>query len=230
MLTSYALLLRDKDLLLGHQFRMVVLDEAQAIKNPATKLARTACLLKAEHRIALSGTPMENHLGELWSVFNFLMPGFLGDRETFRRAFRNQIEKEGDAGRQALLPAACGRSCCAGPRSRSPRSCRPSRRCCCEIELSEGQRDLYESVRLSMHKRVRDEIEQRGLARSNIAILEALLKLRQVCCDPRLLKSATGGSAVASAKFELLDGHAGQHGRGRAAASSSSPSSSRCWG
>jgi len=72
-----------------------------------------------------------------------------------------------------------------------------------EIDLSEGQRDLYESVRLSMHKRIRDEIEQRGLARSNIAILEALLKLRQVCCDPRLLKSGAG-SAVPSAKFELL--------------------------
>ena len=71
VLTSYALLLRDKELLLGHHFRMVVLDEAQAIKNPATKLARTACLLKADHRIALSGTPMENHLGELWSVYHF---------------------------------------------------------------------------------------------------------------------------------------------------------------
>ena len=129
MLTSYALLLRDKDLLLGHKYRMVVLDEAQAIKNPATKLARTACLLKAEHRIALSGTPMENHLGELWSVFNFLMPGFLGDRETFRRVFRNQIEKEGDTARaSSCWPAACGRSCCAGPRSRWPPSCRPSRR------------------------------------------------------------------------------------------------------
>ena len=103
VLTSYALLLRDKDLLLEHKYRMVVLDEAQAIKNPATKLARTACLLKAEHRLALSGTPMENHLGELWSVFHFLMPGFLGDRETFRRVFRNQIEKEGDAARQQLL-------------------------------------------------------------------------------------------------------------------------------
>ena len=204
VLTSYALLLRDKDLLLEHQFRMVVLDEAQAIKNPATKLARTACLLKADHRIALSGTPMENHLGELWSIFHFLMPGFLGDRETFRRVFRNQIEKEGDTGRQRCWPAACGRSCCAAPRSRSPPSCRPSRRCCSEIELSEGQRDLYESVRLSMHKRVRDEIEQRGLARSNIAILEALLKLRQVCCDPRLLKCGGGKAAVPSAKFELL--------------------------
>ena len=215
VLTSYALLLRDKELLLEHQYRMVVLDEAQAIKNPATKLARTACLLKAEHRLALSGTPMENHLGELWSVFNFLMPGFLGDRETFRRVFRNQIEKEGDAGRQQLLASRVRPFLLRRTKEQVASELPPKQEVLREIELSEGQRDLYESVRLSMHQRVRDEIEQRGLARSNIAILEALLKLRQVCCDPRLLKSGGGGAASPSAKFELLDGHAAQHGRGR---------------
>ena len=103
VLTSYALLLRDRELLLGHNYSLAILDEAQAIKNPTTKLARTACQIKADHRLALTGTPMENHLGELWSVFNFLMPGFLGDRETFRRVFRNPIEKDGDAARQQLL-------------------------------------------------------------------------------------------------------------------------------
>ncbi len=203
VLTSYALLLRDRDLLLGHTFRMVVLDEAQAIKNPATKLARTACLLKAEHRIALSGTPMENHLGELWSVYHFLMPGFLGDRETFRRVFRNQIEKEGDPARQQLLASRVRPFLLRRTKEQVASELPPKQEVVREIDLSEGQRDLYESVRLSMHKRIRDEIEQRGLARSNIAILEALLKLRQVCCDPRLLKSGAGG-AVPSAKFELL--------------------------
>jgi hypothetical protein len=203
VLTSYALLLRDKDLLLGHHYRMVVLDEAQAIKNPATKLARTACQLKADHRIALSGTPMENHLGELWSVFHFLMPGFLGDRETFRRVFRNQIEKEGDSARQQLLATRVRPFLLRRTKEQVASELPPKQEMVREIELSEGQRDLYESVRLSMHKRVRDEIEQRGLARSNIAILEALLKLRQVCCDPRLLKSGSGGG-VPSAKYELL--------------------------
>jgi SNF2 family DNA or RNA helicase len=182
---------------------MVVLDEAQAIKNPATKLARTACQLKADHRVALSGTPMENHLGELWSVFHFLMPGFLGDRETFRRVFRNQIEKEGDAGRQVLLASRVRPFLLRRTKEQVASELPPKQEMVREIELNEGQRDLYESVRLSMHKRVRDEIEQRGLGRSNIAILEALLKLRQVCCDPRLLKSGNGG-VVASAKFELL--------------------------
>ncbi|MFO1047794.1 MAG: DEAD/DEAH box helicase [Geminicoccaceae bacterium] len=203
VLTSYALLLRDKDLLLEHKYRMVVLDEAQAIKNPATKLARTAFQLDAEHRIALSGTPMENHLGELWSVFNFLMPGFLGDRETFRRVFRNQIEKEGDTARQQLLASRVRPFLLRRTKEQVASELPPKQEVVQEIELAEGQRDLYESVRLSMHKRVRDEIEQRGLARSNIAILEALLKLRQVCCDPRLLKGERGAGAP-SAKFELL--------------------------
>jgi SNF2 family DNA or RNA helicase len=195
--------LRDKDLLLQHQYRMVVLDEAQAIKNPATKLARTACQLRADHRIALSGTPIENHLGELWSVFHFLMPGFLGDREIFRRVFRNQIEKEGDASRQALLASRVRPFLLRRTKEQVAAELPPKQEVVREIEISEGQRDLYESVRLSMHRRIRDEIEQRGLARSNIAILEALLKLRQVCCDPRLLKSGTNGP-VPSAKFELL--------------------------
>jgi SNF2 family DNA or RNA helicase len=131
------------------------------------------------------------------------MPGFLGDRETFRRVFRNQIEKEGDSARQQLLATRVRPFLLRRTKEQVASELPPKQEMVREIELSEGQRDLYESVRLSMHKRVRDEIEQRGLARSNIAILEALLKLRQVCCDPRLLKSGSGGS-VPSAKYELL--------------------------
>ncbi len=202
VLTSYALLLRDRDLLLEHEYRIAILDEAQAIKNPTTKLARTACQITAEHRLALTGTPMENHLGELWSVFNFLMPGFLGDRETFRRVFRNQIEKEGDPERQQLLAARVRPFLLRRTKEQVASELPPKTEVLREIELAEGQRDLYESVRLSMHRRVREEIENRGLGRSNIAILEALLKLRQVCCDPRLLKS--GNNSAASAKFEHL--------------------------
>ena len=204
VLTSYALLLRDTDELLAREWHMVVLDEAQAIKNPSTKLARTAMQLRAGRKVALSGTPMENHLGELWSVFNFLMPGFLGDRETFRRVFRNQIEKEGDEDRQALLAQRVRPFMLRRTKEQVASELPPKTEVLREIELSDAQRDLYESVRIAMHARVREEIESRGLARSNIAILEALLKLRQVCCDPRLLKNNDGAAGTASAKFELL--------------------------
>ena len=117
--------------------------------------------------------------------------------------FRNQIEKEGDPARQQLLASRVRPFLLRRTKEQVASELPPKQEVVREIDLSEGQRDLYESVRLSMHKRIRDEIEQRGLARSNIAILEALLKLRQVCCDPRLLKSGAGG-AVPSAKFELL--------------------------
>ena len=209
VLTSYALLLRDRELLLAQDYHMVVLDEAQAIKNPATKLARTAFQLRAEHRLALTGTPMENHLGELWSVFHYLMPGFLGERETFRRVFRTPIEKEGNAERQTLLAARVRPFLLRRTKDQVATELPPKEEMVREIELNDAQRDLYESVRLSMHARVREEIANRGLARSNIAILEALLKLRQVCCDPRLLKNGSAGVAPASAppasaKFDHL--------------------------
>jgi superfamily II DNA or RNA helicase len=204
VLTSYALLIRDRDELVQRRFRLVILDEAQAIKNPTTKLARTAVQLQAEQRLALTGTPIENHLGELWSVFNFLVPGLLGDREVFRRVFRNRIEKEGDNDRQSLLVARVKPFMLRRTKEQVAPELPPKTEMLREIDLGDGQRDLYESVRLAMHDRVRAEIQARGLAQSNIAILEALLKLRQVCCDPRLLKSQRPEEPVGSAKFELL--------------------------
>jgi len=204
VLTSYALLLRDLERLKRHRYRLVVLDEAQAIKNPATKLAKAACELEADHRLALSGTPMENHLGELWSVFHFLMPGFLGDRESFRKLFRQPIEKEHDADRQGLLAQRVRPFLMRRTKEEVAAELPPKSEFVREIELTDEQRDLYESVRLAMHARVRDEIEQRGIGRSSIAILEALLKLRQICCDPRLIKDYNGKTAPSSAKYEML--------------------------
>ncbi|MEO1020469.1 MAG: SNF2-related protein, partial [Pseudomonadota bacterium] len=182
IITSYALMLRDRGALIKHRYQMVVLDEAQAIKNPGTKLAKTACELEAEHKIALSGTPIENHLGELWSVFHFLMPGYLGDRETFRRVFRNQIEKQGDLDRQALLVSRVRPFLLRRTKEDVASELPPKSEVIREIELAGPQRDLYESVRVAMSKRVRDEIAENGLSRSSITILDALLKLRQVCC------------------------------------------------
>ena len=205
VLTSYALLLRDRDRLARRRWRLVVLDEAQAIKNPTTKLARAACELEADCRLALSGTPMENHLGELWSVFHFLMPGLLGEREAFARTFRQPIEKEGDQARQQLLANRVRPFLLRRTKEEVARELPPKSEFVREIELSDEQRDLYESVRLAMHVRIRDEIRQRGLGRSNIAILEGLLKLRQICCDPRLLKNGEAvDRVVPSAKCDLL--------------------------
>ena len=94
VLTTYPLLARDKDALLAQEFHLVILDEAQQIKNAKTQAAKVVQQLKARHRLCLTGTPIENHLGELWSLFHFLMPGLLGDADAFRRLYRTPIEKQ----------------------------------------------------------------------------------------------------------------------------------------
>ena len=103
VLTTYPLLPRDSSILLPIEWHMVVLDEAQAIKNPTTKATQMVCELQAKHRLCLTGTPIENHLGEAWAHFAFLMPGMLGRHKDFTKRFRVPIEKHKDSERQALL-------------------------------------------------------------------------------------------------------------------------------
>ena len=100
VLTTYPLLARDHEVLLAQEFHVTILDEAQAIKNPKAGVSALAHRLKARHRLALTGTPLENNLGEVWSLFEFLSPGLLGDESTFRRTFRTPIEKHGETGRR----------------------------------------------------------------------------------------------------------------------------------
>ena len=103
MITTYPLLARDHEVLLAHEFYAAILDEAQAIKNPKATVSGLAHRINARHRFALTGTPIENNLGEVWSLFEFLNPGLLGDERTFRRTLRIPIEKHGDAAAQAFL-------------------------------------------------------------------------------------------------------------------------------
>ena len=103
IISTYPLLTRDHAVLTEHEWHVVVLDEAQMIKNPNAETTRAALRLQARQRLALSGTPLQNHLGELWSLFDFLAPGFLGSARSFRTRFRTPIEKHGDAARREML-------------------------------------------------------------------------------------------------------------------------------
>ncbi len=204
VITTYAILARDVDFLAAIEFHMVVLDEAQAIKNPLAKSTRAACKLKAHHRLCLSGTPIENHLGEVWSQFAFLMPGVLSDHKTFTARYRTPIEKRGDNDKRKQLakrlrPFVLRRTKAAVATDLPPKTNIVNR-----VELASDQRDLYETIRLSMHQKVREEIARIGLARSKILILDALLKLRQACCDPRLVKLESARRVTGSGKLELL--------------------------
>ena len=206
VLTTYALLPRDEEALRGQRFHLLILDESQYIKNSRSRAAQTAGLLQATHRLCLTGTPLQNHLGELWSQFHFLMPGLLGDEKSFNAEFRKPIEKLGDSARNAFLIRRIKPFLLRRTKDKVASDLPPKTEMVREVELAGAQRDLYETVRLAMDAKVRAAIAAKGLARSQIVILDALLKLRQVCCDPRLLAGAVKKGAAPSAKLaELME-------------------------
>ncbi|GAB4189919.1 MAG: DEAD/DEAH box helicase [Wenzhouxiangellaceae bacterium] len=205
VLTTYPLLPRDREALLDQSWHYVILDEAQHVKNPKTHAAQVVRALTANHRLCLTGTPMENHLGELWSQFDFLMPGFLGNQESFTRNYRNPIEKEGDRARLQRLIQRTAPLMLRRTKEQVASELPPKTELLRTTPISGRQASLYESIRLTLEKKVRDSIARKGLARSHITVLDALLKLRQVCCDPRLLPAGTrAAKGAGSAKLELL--------------------------
>ncbi|MES2165302.1 MAG: DEAD/DEAH box helicase [Pseudomonadota bacterium] len=205
VLTSYALLPRDEEVLRQQPFHLLILDESQYIKNSRAKAAQTAGLLQARHRLCLTGTPLQNHLGELWSQFHFLMPGLLGSEQVFNADFRKPIEKQGDSERNALLIRRIKPFLLRRTKDSVAKELPPKTEMVRMVDLAGAQRDLYETVRLAMDRKVREEIARKGVARSQIVILDALLKLRQVCCDPRLMKAAgTRKTEAPSAKLQVL--------------------------
>ena len=208
VLTTYPLLPRDESLLIGRRWHLFVLDEAQFIKNPATKAARTAKKIEAAQRLCLTGTPMENHLGELWSLFHVLLPGLLGEESRFRRVFRTPIEKDGSPARREQLALRVRPFLLRRTKEEVAQELPPKTEITQVVELEGPQRDLYESIRLAMHRRVQEEVARKGLGRSTMVVLEALLRLRQVCCDPRLLSmraAAGAGSAKLTALLGMLE-------------------------
>jgi superfamily II DNA or RNA helicase len=204
ILTSYALLGRDQAHWETLSFSIVLFDEAQNLKNPRSQMFGAARQLQAECRLALTGTPMENHLGELWAIFEQVMPGYLGSADEFKRHFRNPIEKDGDDARRLELVRRIKPLLVRRSKDQVATELPPKTVIVRPVALEGPQRDLYETVRSSMDSKLQEVLERKGLARSSIEILDALLKLRQVCCDPRLLKMEAARSITASAKLDLL--------------------------
>ncbi|MGL5632966.1 MAG: DEAD/DEAH box helicase, partial [Azovibrio sp.] len=204
VLTTYPLLWRDSEILSSYEYHLLILDEAQTVKNSRSRSAGIVRQLKARHRLCLTGTPLENHLGELWAQFDFLLPGFLGDHKSFTRLWRNPIEKQGDLLRRELLARRLRPFILRRRKDEVAKELPQKTTILRTVELSGSQRDLYETVRVAMDEKVRSEIASRGFRRSQIVILDALLKLRQVCCDPRLVKSPAARRVKERAKLELL--------------------------
>ncbi len=203
LITGYPQLTLDAHALLQQDFSVVILDEAQMIKNPRAKVAQAACALRADQRLCLTGTPLENHLGELWSLFAFAQPDLFGGESEFHRRYRAPIEKGGDRLRAEALAARLRPFLLRRTKDAVARELPPKSTIIEPIVLEERQRDFYDAIRLASDRRIREIIAQAGLARSQLTILEALLKLRQACCDPRLL-AAGAGTDVPSAKLDWL--------------------------
>jgi hypothetical protein len=208
VLTTYPILVKDLESLKKQGYYLVILDEAQAIKNPRALAGQAVRQLSARHRLCLSGTPVENNLEELWSLFDFLMPGFLGDAQRFRTHFRIPIERAGNQLRLEALRNAVSPFILRRMKEHVARDLPPKTEIVRPVELSDDQRELYESIRVAAHGDVRRAIREKGVTGSAIAILDALMKLRQACCDPRLVNVPSArrvrGSAKLECFFELL--------------------------
>jgi SNF2 family DNA or RNA helicase len=200
VITTYGTLRRDALLFKDVQFDYCILDEAQMIKNAGSESAKAARLLKSDHRLALSGTPVENHLGELWSLFEFLNPGMLGSATVFRLGglgARNPDEETRALLARALRPFILRRTKDQVAKD-LPRKLEQTIYC----ELEPAQRQQYDELREHYRQTLLGRIESAGINKSKIQILEALLRLRQAACHPGLIDKKKTGAA--SAKLDAL--------------------------
>lgn len=204
VITSYPILTRDLGKFCEHSYHFCILDEAQTIKNPRSRIHQSVTCVEARHRLCLTGTPLENNLGEVWSLFDFLSPGLLGDQLSFRRSFQVPIERDPESERFQVLRNRVAPFILRRDKKTVAKDLPPKTSLVRPVDLTGTQRDLYESIRVSAHDRVRKAIRDKGIGASTITILDALTKLRQVCCDPRLVASKAARGVERSAKYELL--------------------------
>ncbi len=201
VLTTYGLLLRDIESLREYPFHYAVLDEAQAIKNPQSQTGRAARLLQAEHRLTLTGTPVENSTLELWSQFAFLNPGLLGSLDYFGAEFASAIEKRGDEAATTLLRALVHPFILRRTKDQVAPDLPPRTERIVYTEMEPAQRKLYDQKRDFYRAQVMGMIEKEGINDARMKILEGLLRLRQISCHPRLAEPHT---RAGSGKFEAL--------------------------
>ncbi|MFZ6713359.1 DEAD/DEAH box helicase [Undibacterium sp. TC9W] len=204
VLTTYPLLWRDLEALKAQEFHLLILDEAQTVKNAASRSADAVRQINARHRLCMTGTPLENNLGELWAQFDFLMPGFLGDMRSFSRLWRKPIEVNGETLRAQLLAQRVRPFILRRRKDEVATELPPRTEVIKRLRLQGKQRELYESVRVAADEQVRRILQRKGFDGAQITILDALLKLRQVCCDPALLKSQNLPPEMERAKLEML--------------------------
>jgi len=203
LITSYSLVARDEEALKEINFSTLILDEAQAIKNPDTRRARAIHNLQAQFRIALTGTPIENRVSDLWSIFAAVTPGLLGRREEFRSRFISPMEKRGAAGAAARKALAR----CIRPfilrrtKEEVAPELPPRTSVVLRVVLSGPEKKLYNEMRSAAITGLRSQMDSSDGDVRRFQVLAALTRLRQLACHPRLVDPA---SELSSSKLELL--------------------------
>jgi superfamily II DNA or RNA helicase len=204
VITSYALIRRDIEELKKHEFRTVILDESQNIKNYESLTAQCTKQLKTGHRFALSGTPIENRLSELWSVFDFLMPGFLYDLNEFNYRFVNPIVDKADKTVESRLKKQIYPFILRRLKRDVAKDLPDKVENVAYCKLTPDQKDFYLEVLDSTREELFQSIAQNGIEKSRLSIFAALLRLRQICCHPRLYDKEGIKNINESGKFEHL--------------------------
>ncbi|HEY9688169.1 MAG TPA: SNF2-related protein [Coleofasciculaceae cyanobacterium] len=204
IITSYALLRRDIRALKEYAFRYVILDESQNIKNYESQTANASKNLQASHRLALSGTPVENRLMELWSVFDFLMPGFLYDKDDFQYRYVYPIEEKGNRDAERRLKKQIFPFMLRRLKQDVAKDLPPKIEAVSYCELTDEQRQLYLDVLEKTREEVFAHVAEKGIGGSTNSIFAALLRLRQICCHPKLMGEELSGGLNESGKFDAL--------------------------
>ncbi len=204
VITSYALLRRDIRALKEYHFRYAILDESQNIKNFESQTASASKALQADHRLALSGTPVENRLMELWSVFDFLMPGLLYDKDDFKYRYVYPIEEKGNRDAERRLKKQVFPFMLRRLKQDVAKDLPPKIEAVSYCELTEAQRELYLQVLEKTREEVFANVAEKGVGGSTNSIFAALLRLRQICCHPQLMGEELSGGLKESGKFEAL--------------------------
>ena len=200
VVTSYDLLRRDEALYEGQEFYACILDEAQAIKNHTTQKYKAVCKVRSRVRFALTGTPVENRLGELWSIFSFLMPGYLPSYKSFCSRFEKPIVQEEDQTAVRRLNQLTGPFILRRMKSDVLKELPPKTENVYRIELEEEQRKLYLAAVVDAREKLKAAKPE-----DKMAVFAVLMRLREICCDPRLIADNwEGGSAKLDACAELV--------------------------
>lgn len=187
IITTYGTLRSDIQVLLKIKFDYVVLDESQAIKNPSSKVTKAACLLEAKNRLCMSGTPLQNNTFDIFAQMNFLNPGLLGSMEFFRNEFATPIDKFGEQEqkehlRKLLYPFILRRT-----KEQVAKDLPEKTETILFCEMEKEQRDIYDMYRDTYRSKILGEIDQQGINKSQLTILQGLMKLRQICDSPAIL-------------------------------------------